>query len=301
MERAPIILFVYNRPYHTQKTLEALKKNILAQESELFIFSDGPKSEKALESVEEVRSIIHAIKGFKNVTIFEQITNQGLGKSVIEGVTKVLNSYKCVIVLEDDIVTTPNFLSFMNMALATYSTNTKVFSVTGYALPIEIPKNYSLPVYLSYRGSSWGWAIWKDRWDSIDWEIKDKAYFLSHVEHQKDFNKGGGDLSNMLKRQFKGQIDSWAIRFAYNAFKKNMLHITPRHSKVQNIGHDNSGVHSNKTTHYEVTLIQDEKNSDLPIVIPFNQEINDAIYNIFKKPWYKKFGVRLLRFFKLVR
>ncbi|WP_299250026.1 glycosyltransferase [uncultured Cytophaga sp.] len=301
MDHAPIILFVYNRPHHTQKTIDALKKNTFAQESELFIFSDGAKSAHTTILVEQVRSIIHSISGFKNVTIFEQKNNQGLAKSVIEGVTKILNRYKKVIVIEDDIVTTPNFLHFMNVALETYSTNKNIFSVTGYALPIEIPENYTLPVYLSYRGSSWGWAIWKDRWDSIDWEIKDKVNFLSHPDQQRAFNKGGGDLSSMLKRQFKGEIDSWAIRFAYNAFKKNTLHITPIHSKVQNIGHDNSGVHSNKTTHYEVQLTQDQKITDLPTSIPFSQEINNSIYTIFKKPLYKKIIVSIISYLKLLR
>lgn len=301
MTLAPIILFVYNRPDHTSKTLEALCNNTLASESSLHIFSDGPKTERNIHQVNEVRRIISTVKGFKEVIIYKEEKNKGLANSVIDGVSKILQSYNEVIILEDDIVTAPNFLAFMNNAFQLYDSNKNIFSVTGYVPPIKIPNNYAYPVYLSYRGSSWGWGIWKDRWNSIDWEIKDKHLFLSDKSIQRSFNRGGSDLSNMLIRQFDGKIDSWAIRSAYNAFKQNKLHLNPTHSLVQNIGHDNSGVHSGKTDKYAVQLTTDETDIILPQDIPFDKAINDAVYNLFKKPLHKKIIVSILRFLNLLK
>ena len=120
---APIALFVYNRPDHTQQTIVSLQKNTLAKNSNLYIFSDGPKTEKDIPKVNEVRQFLKNINGFKSVTVIERKSNWGLAKSIIEGVSEIINLYERVIVLEDDIVTSNTFLSFMNGALNFYYNN----------------------------------------------------------------------------------------------------------------------------------------------------------------------------------
>jgi GT2 family glycosyltransferase len=113
MKLAPITLFVYNRLDHTIDTVMALQKNDLSKESELFIFSDGPKNKDDEKKVLAVRKYIKSIKGFKKVTIFESKKNKGLANSIISGVTKIINKYGRIIVLEDDIVTSKYFLIFL--------------------------------------------------------------------------------------------------------------------------------------------------------------------------------------------
>ncbi len=165
MDLAPIVLFVYNRPDLTKETLSALKKNTLASESELFIFSDGSKSEKDFDKVNEVRKLIKNINGFKSVRVFENKENKGLANSIIFGVTKIINKYGKIIVLEDDLITSKYFLKFMNEGLNFYKNNKKIGSITGYNKPSHFMKfkNYDKDLYLSSRFSSWGWATWKDR------------------------------------------------------------------------------------------------------------------------------------------
>ena len=114
MMAVPIVLFVYNRPWHTQQTIEALQKNDLASESELFIYSDAAKTEQDSLKVNEVRNYVHAIGGFKKITIIEREENWGLADSIIDGVTSIVNQYGKIIVLEDDLETSPFFLRFMN-------------------------------------------------------------------------------------------------------------------------------------------------------------------------------------------
>ena len=133
---APICLFTYSRLEETKRTIEALKKNFLAPKSELFIFSDGPKNHETKDKVKAVRDFIKTIDGFKKITIFESKTNEGLAKSIINGVTKVVNEYGKVIVLEDDLLTTPNFLDFMNQALLFFELNLSIYSINGYSLAL---------------------------------------------------------------------------------------------------------------------------------------------------------------------
>ena len=173
---APIVLFVYNRLDHTQGVIETLSKNLLAKESELYVFSDAAKSENGLGKVNEVREYIRddAWHGnFKEVTIIEAEKNKGLANSVIGGVTKIIHEYGKVIVVEDDLILSPYFLNYMNDALDYYQDDEKIWSISGYSFPMKSLKKYPHDIFYSYRGCSWGWATWNDRWNLVDWEVKD--------------------------------------------------------------------------------------------------------------------------------
>jgi len=246
MVLAPIVLFVYNRSWHTQQTVEALQKNELAEKSDLFIFADGPKTAND-EKVNEVRKYIKTISGFKSVTISEKEKNCGLANSVISGVTEIINKFGKVIVVEDDLVTSRYFLKFMNEALDFFEKDKRIFSVSGYnysSSVMQIPSSYKKDIYLSYRHGSTGWATWIDRWHKVDWEVAYFAKILNNQKLQEAFNRGGTDMSGMLKAQMEGRIDSWAIRFDYSLFKNNCFNIRPIRSLVKHIGSDNSGTHS---------------------------------------------------------
>ena len=246
MSLAPVCLFVYNRLEETKQTVAALKANTLAKKTDLFVFSDGPKSENEERLTSNVRAFIKLIDGFKSVSINESNTNQGLANSVIKGVSSVLSKNKNIIVLEDDLITTPNFLDFMNQALDFYQNNKKVISISGFTLPITFKDEYSFDAYASYRASSWGWATWNDKWINIDWDVSDYDQFLNDKKFRRRFNRGGNDLCRMLKRQVNKEIDSWAIRFCYHQCKKNQLTVFPTSSKVVNVGFTPFATHTKK-------------------------------------------------------
>ena len=174
---SPICLFTYNRLDETRQTVEALKRNFLAPLSCLYIFSDGPKDETITQKVNEVRQYIKTIGGFKAIKIFESPVNRGLAKSIIDGVTQIIEKYGRVIVLEDDLITSPNFLDFMNYALEFYQNKERVLSISGYSFSINYPNDYKYDVAIGFRASSWGWATWKDRWNKIDWRVNDYSSF----------------------------------------------------------------------------------------------------------------------------
>jgi len=233
MQLAPIALFTYNRLWHTKQTVEALQNNLYVEESNLFIFSDGPKTEKDEPKVKEVREYLKTIKGFKNIEIIERDENWGLANNIIDGVTKIVNEYGRIIVLEDDIVTSPYFLRFMNEALEMYKDEPNVASIHGYIYPID-----GLPETFFIRGADcWGWATWKEKWAIFE---PDGQKLLDEVkkrglQKEADFN-GSYGFTDMLKDQIKGKNNSWAVRWYFSAFLKNMLTLYPGQSYVQHIG-----------------------------------------------------------------
>lgn len=298
MSLSPIILFVYNRPEHTLRTLSALSKNTLASESDLFIFSDGAKSETDQFAVQEVRKIISKINGFKSTTLTLSETNKGLAESVISGVTKILEIYESVIVLEDDIETQPAFLTFSNEALAFYKDKKEIFSISGYAFPIELAHDYTHDVYIAPRASSWGWSTWADRWNKNDWAVSDFRSFIIDSKATKAFNQGGSDLTKMLQKQMNGKINSWAIRWCYTHFKNNAFCLYPSVSLVHNTGNDDSGTHSPNISKYNSKILSKDKVIKLNYPLYSNEIIIKNLKNFFTKKWKDRFEFIINKIFK---
>ena len=246
---APIVVFSYNRPDHLERTLEALSKNDLANDSVLYIYCDGARpnaTEEQKMRVEENRMVARAIAGFKEVHIVESVLNKGLSYSIINGVTEMLNIYGRVIVLEDDIVTSPLFLRYMNLALDYYEDRPSVMSISADS-PMEvgdsIPADYDYDVFVSLRPTSWGWGTWKNRWERVDWSMEYLVEFLKHPKQIEAFGRLGDDMTPMLISQSEGKIDSWAIRFSFAHFCEHAVSIFPCTSYIENIGFDGTGVH----------------------------------------------------------
>jgi hypothetical protein len=275
---APITLFVYNRPAHTRQTVEALLKNELAGESDLIIFSDAPKKPEAAEAVREVREYIRTVTGFRSVSIVEREKNLGLANSIIDGVTSVVNERGRIIVLEDDLVTSPYFLRFMNDALDLYEREESVISIHGYIYPVaeKLPETFFL------RGADcWGWATWKRGWELFEPD-GEKLLASLKIEHlEREFNFGGSyDYLGMLVSQVKGENDSWAIRWYASAFLKNKLTLYPGRSLVLNIGNDSSGTHCGATEIFSGdTIARPVAVGGIPIVA--NLEARSAVAKYF--------------------
>lgn len=272
MSLAPIILFCYNRPRVLRKAIECLQKNTLARESDLFIYSDGSKSDEDKKKVDEVRALIRDTTGFKRITIIESENNKGLANSVIAGVSDVIRQSGRVIVLEDDLVTSPCFLEYMNKALDCYRDNKRVFCINGmgYLNPQQFPSDYKEDFYFIPRNSSHGWATWCDRWDKMVWE---NDYFREELKKRSNriqFSRGGGDLCRMLRRQISGKINSWSVRWSYIITKNNGLALAPKFSYTSHLD-DERGTHIGKNS---TMLIHD---TDLALPVNENSFLQSAV------------------------
>ena len=285
---APIVLFVYNRPWHTKQTVEALKKNELASKSDLYIFSDGPKpdaSKECLTNIAKVRHYIHTIVGFKNIFIEESTNNIGLDNSIINGVSKIIQHNNKAIILEDDIVTHYTFLQYMNDCLIKYYNNDNIYMISGFSCNIELPQWYQKYIYLLHRPSSWGWGIWSNRWNKIIWD-KQQLSIADFSQRQKNrFNRGGNDLYRMFVSYYKNEIMPWDIRFAYNMYLNNALCIYPRFSFINNIGFDGSGEHCGERNTKKFTAVYPNYyiKDNLPDSIYFNPVVEYRFRQFLKK------------------
>jgi hypothetical protein len=248
---APIVLFVYNRPEHTRKTIEALQKNELASDSELFIYSDGVKNEVDIIKVKEIRDYIKKVDGFKSVTIVERKKNFGLVNSIVGGVTEIVNKFGKIIVLEDDIITSSYFLSYMNESLKLYEREEKVMHISGYLLPVDTT---NLPETFFYNQTScWGWGTWDRAWASFNSDIDyllEKVSVLDGTFRDKWYNK---NTLSQLKANKSGRINTWGAKWQASVSLNSGFCLHPKMSYVNNIGHDGSGIHSSVNSLYEIS------------------------------------------------
>lgn len=241
---APIVLFVYNRPDHTLKTLEALANNSLAKKSTLYIYADGAKdgaSEQTLNSIAQTREVIRLKQWCKEVQIIESEVNKGLADSIVQGVTLIIEQYGKIIVLEDDIVTSPHFLTFMNDSLDVYENTEEVMHISGY-FPITNGVN-QLPDYFFVRYMyCWGWATWKRAWKhfSTDTQMLHNA-LLSRTDFNEFDIDGSIKSFEQIELNLKGTLKTWAVKWYATIFINDGLCLTPKHSLVDNIGIDGSG------------------------------------------------------------
>lgn len=296
MKSTGVALFVYNRPWHTEQVLDGLKKNNI---SELFIFCDGPKSRKGDSKIREIYKLVESINWCRTI-IYKRDKNYGLANSIIEGVNYVLSKKERIIVLEDDCVPSPDFISFMERCLDKYENSDKVMSVTGLNI-VDIPKDYPYDIYFFYRNSSWGWGTWKSSWDKFDYEIKDYKNFIKDKKAQRKFNRGGEDLSNMLKKQMEGKIDSWSIKWTYAHYKNNGYCVYPIKTRIKNIGLDGSGVHCGVSDKYNVDIdtscFYKAKELKLPDKIFIDPIICNKFQKLFCKSVFSKASQIIKRFF----
>jgi hypothetical protein len=243
-----IALFVFNRPLHLEQCLLALRANDGAEHSRLIVFSDGPRGEEDREGIKKVRDLTRSITGFRSVELVERPENMGLARSIISGVTEVLQRSESLIVLEDDLVTSPFFLRYMNDALSRYRDDPRVASIHGYVYPVK----EKLPETFFLRGADcWGWATWGRAWEQFRASGEDLLRDLEakQLTHSFDFD-GACSYTQMLRDQIAGKNNSWAIRWHASAFIANMLTLYPGRSLINNIGLDGSGTHCGVSDDY---------------------------------------------------
>jgi hypothetical protein len=291
----PITLFAYARTDHARRTVEALLQNYQASNHDLIVFSDAARSPEKQSAVDEVRAYLGTISGFRSITIHHRPHNFGLAKSIIEGVTQVLSDHERIIVLEDDMVTSPYFLTYMNEALDKYEDDERVICIHGYVYPVDqpLPEAFFLP-----GADCWGWATWRRGWILFN---PDGQALLDDLKRRNliktfDFN-GAYSFSKMLEGQIKGRNDSWAVRWHASAFLADKLTLHPGRSLVQNIGNDASGTHCGESDSHDVVLSYSPINLSNVEVIPskVGLEFFELFYRRIRTNFFKKILVQIRR------
>lgn len=294
---APIVLFTYNRLYHTQQVVKALSNNQYASQSDLIIYSDGYKDDKEKCEVEKIRLFLDSIVGFHSIQVIIRNKNWGLANNIIDGVTSIVNKYGKVIVLEDDLVVSPYFLKYMNEALDLYEKEEQVACIHGYVYPVK----RQLPETFFIKGADcWGWATWKRGWDLF---CPDGKALLNEIGKRRlrrefDFNNSY-PYFRMLNHQIEGKNNSWAVRWYASAFLHNKLTLYPGRSLVKQIGVDGSGTHCGVNEMFNVTLTDSPIELSKIAVQESKQGRNAFIFYFRYVMFYYKVKARLKRIFNI--
>lgn len=243
---APVIVFAYKRPDKLKNCIEALEGNDHHDMADLFIFSDGSEGKEDDDKVAEVRLYLKEYEKsctFKKLHVEYRDRHYGLARNVINGVTKIIKDYGKAVVVEDDLVVSGDYLSFINNALTYYEKDKRIWSVTGYTEKLRSLEGYKHDVYYGYRGCSYGWGTWKDRWETVDWKVKDYRDILKNPLIQWKMNRSGNSMMSMLRLQMEGRIDSWAIRWCLAQSRQDKYTVYPKYSLIRDEGADGSGTH----------------------------------------------------------
>lgn len=286
---APVILFAFTRISSLKETVKALQSNYLASQTPLFVYIDKAENPDLVPNNTQVKDFVKTITGFQSVKLIFNKKNKGLDTNVIDAVSEVLKTYDRCICVEDDIITTPNFLDYMNQALDFYQTNSNVMSIGAYGYAIKRPQKYVFDAYSYDRGCSWGWGTWRDRWQEVDWSISDVQEKLHDKKWRKRFNHSGSDMIMHLKRCIKGG-NMWDIRFHYHHFNKKRITIYPFFSLAQNIGFGDGATHcKEKISRFKINLSDGRQRIfKFPESTMLNPQIHKEVY------YYNSLRIRII-------
>jgi hypothetical protein len=298
MELAPIALFVYNRPEHTIKTLDALSQCELASESDLYIFADGPKenaSKENIDKIQKVNEVINGVKWAKNIYIERKQTNLGLAKSIVAGVTALCNKFGRVIVLEDDLLVSRYFLTYMNSSLEKYKDCSNVYQISGFMYPVSFKSKDD--AFFLHLTTTWGWGTWDRAWKLYDWNPKDIQEKIQNKAIMRRFDLNGAyPYSKMLIDRMNGKNDSWGILWWWAVYNANGLVLHPVKTFVANIGFDGTGTHCGKSGGSFKSIITDFAGIKLPLDI----KENSRCFRILRKKLKKGLLSKILKLLRLV-
>lgn len=286
MMPAPVALFVYNRPWHTQRTVEALLANRGAKDTHLHIFSDAPRRPQDESDVMAVRHYIRSITGFKDIRCTIRKHNMGLANSIAEGVSQLCEEHGRAIVLEDDLVTSPYFLQFMNDALDCYKNDEKVMHVSGFSYPTKPSPNTE--TFFFRVPLCWGWGTWSRAWQKYRRDISVIDRFDGDMINAMNID-GSYDFWKQILQNRDGIINTWFIFWYASVFLEGGLALFPSTSLVRNIGHDGTGVHCSRSLDYDVNL------AESPVEVIWTQPRESSDIVKLHKDYFESLKPNLIR------
>jgi hypothetical protein len=280
---APIGISAYVRLQHLQICIAALQKNTLAEQSELFVFSDGPKPGDEVR-VAVVRAYLQTVDGFKEVHIIERESNSRTSNNR-GGIEELLNIYGKTIFLEEDVVTAPGFLQYMNDALDFYKDNPSIGSITAYCPPIKIPATYPNDVFALTRFNPWGMGLWK-RYYRMNTPISENEYLKLFNDKKRTkmlARSVGQEALPIIRMDFEGKLDAGDMKSIFWQFVDGKLTIYPRKSLVHNIGQDGSGFHMGVTDKWDISDVWNKvRGFEFVRDISVDENIRQEHYNFYK-------------------
>lgn len=284
MENNSVVLavFCYKRANKLKRCIDALLQNPECASIDIIFFSDGYKGENDKAGVLETREYINSITGFRNVIRHFRERNVSTGPNFKQGLTFLSENYERFIVVEDDLIVSPNYVKFLLDALEYYQDDQSVFCVTGYVYPITI-NNYHYDTFVYKRFCSYGWGGWGNRFKNVIWDEQELQKLMdTSPGFLKRLNNEGLDLGRMLRKQINGEISTWDVQLQVHIAENRLKVIYPSLSKVSNIGFDEESTNT-FGINYLITAVDDGEQREFDFCPP-NLIVPTLQYEI-KKPY----------------
>jgi hypothetical protein len=160
-----VLLIGYNRPELLQKRIIELQNSLV---SNIYISIDGD-AESSTSEMEEVKTLAKNILSDKKLILNHHKRNLGLVLHVTKEISKVLNLYKYVIVVEDDVKISKNFINNMVAGLNKLEELGLRGIVSGYSpLFQDTFNNKWRKTHICFL---WGWACSSDVWKVYNYDL----------------------------------------------------------------------------------------------------------------------------------
>ena len=294
--RTPVMVVAFNRPAMLKETLSNLSRCENLGDREIHLYVDGPRN---VADESKIRAVVDvAMKWGRDLRIKIRNANLGGVPNMIAAVSEMLEQYGRVIIIEDDILVSQSFLTFMDDALSRYENNPKIWAINGYVDPkMTMPRQYKKDYFLAPRHSAWGWGTWKDRWAAVDFEIKDWTTMRSDESLVRELNVAGGDIVKMLDAEVAGELNAWDVQCTYYMRKNGLYTLRPRLTLTKNNGFGTECEHCSmpssrysKQKYYNFHPILDQSPTSDPLVLA-------AFRDSFHRTYLQRVEDRLMRFY----
>ena len=240
--------------------------------------------------INQTREVVRQNQWCEEVRIIESEHNKGLANSIVEGVTEVVNKYGRIIVLEDDIVTSPGFLQYMNDALDLYENYEEVVHISGYMFPVA----KRLPSTFFYNTAScWGWSTWRRAWKHFNPDAKLLAEKIGKTNSIRSFNIEGTYpyFYKTLTDNAEGKLSTWAVKWYASFFLTGGYALHPYPSLTNNIGNDGSGMNSPYTDRFSWNKLANSVHVE-PIPIKESRIARRSMRQYYRSHFNKRSAIR---------
>lgn len=233
----PILLIGFNRLEKLQERLEELAK--IAPEI-IYVSIDYESDNQVAEftrSLEEIKS-----NWPKSSELFVDIKNKNLGLAlhITSEITEVLKKHPALIIIEDDVIVSSEFINFARTSLSQIGFDSKYASVGGFSV---IP-SYRFNPFMNYSRNSryfycWGWGTTRNIWDKYKLVLESEK-LESQLNRSKIWHQLGNDQKNTWIGRFRkvssNPLKTWDIQFQYMSFCENLQHLVPVFRVTENSG-----------------------------------------------------------------
>lgn len=232
----PIFMTAFVRPDLLEPVLDGILKQTVMPEK-IIAAVDGARRESDLPGIKGCLELLQTKCGDIEVEIIERPENLGCDRSIVQGISQVLETHDALIYLGDDNLPNPYFYETICRLLSAYRDEPRIASISAYAgLPaaLEIPENCDF--LTSRRLFDWGFATWGHKWREINLGSGGEA-----LNPFGTFYKMPATLQTKMTmhNQFwleKNKGTDWVITFTVVSLFLDKVHLISTKSLIENIG-----------------------------------------------------------------